>query len=450
MGWDEFFAGRLADRDLTIGVIGLGYVGLPTALGFLEAGFRVRGVDVTERVITALREGRNPGDDAQHDDIIPSRESERWRVTLDAAEVVPDCDVILVTVPTPVTDERLPDLKFVRMAGKSVFDSVEKASGTVVVLESTVYPGVTREVWYPLLAEAGLVEGEDVHLAYCPERFVPGDEDHGVRQVARVVGAPNSKVGEGLRDLYDTLTTGGVTYVGALEVAEAAKVVENVQRDLNIALVNELARIFPVLGIDVEEVLDAAATKWNFHRYRPGVGVGGHCIPVDPYYLIEKAKAAGAPVDLITSARAVNRAMPENVASDVATILRNNGIPVLNSKVLLLGWSYKPGIGDPRETPAEPLAVSLSEMGADVEVFDPLVDDAHFPEGLARLVRSEEGISAFDVAIMVTAHDEVIGMDWQRLGRLADNRLVYDGRRVLDKEALEDSGWRVYRLGAPL
>ena len=272
MGWDDTFASRLINRDLTIGVIGLGYVGLPTALGFLDAGFRVRGVDVTQRVIDALSRGENPGDDPQHDDIIPQSQDENWLVSTNSADLVPQCDVVLVTVPTPVTEERLPDLSYVSAAGSDVFSSISPNSGTVVVLESTVYPGVTQEIWSPLIEEKGLVEGVDVHLAYCPERFVPGDDAHGVRQVARVVGASSENVGNDLRDLYDTLTSGGVTYVGAIEVAEAAKVVENVQRDLNIALVNELARIFPVLGIDVEDVLDAAATKWNFHRYRPGVG----------------------------------------------------------------------------------------------------------------------------------------------------------------------------------
>ncbi|MCS5526772.1 MAG: nucleotide sugar dehydrogenase, partial [Candidatus Poseidoniales archaeon] len=251
MGWDSTFSQRLEERDLTIGVIGLGYVGLPTALGFLDAGFRVRGVDVTSRVIDSLIAGENPGDDPQHDDQIPQSQGDSWQISTDSSELVPDCDVILVTVPTPVTDNRLPDLTYVSSAGSAVFSSISKGSGTIVVLESTVYPGVTREVWGPLLQEAGLEEGVDVHLAYCPERFVPGDYEHGVRQVPRVVGSPDEIIGSNLADLYDTLTSGGVTYVGALEVAEASKVVENVQRDLNIALVNELARIFPVLGIDV-------------------------------------------------------------------------------------------------------------------------------------------------------------------------------------------------------
>lgn len=450
MGWDNSFASRLAERDLCVGVVGLGYVGLPTALGFLEAGFRVRGVDVSERVITSLKAGENPGDDPQHDDIIPSRESHSWMVGLNPQEILSDCDVILITVPTPVTPDRLPDLTFVRSAGDATFDVVKRGSGTVVVLESTVYPGVTKEIWSPLLEEKGLVDGVDVHLAYCPERFVPGDPLHGVRQVARVVGASNENVGADLAVLYDTLTTGGVTYVGAIEVAEAAKVVENVQRDLNIALVNELARIFPQLGLDVEDVLDAAATKWNFHRYRPGVGVGGHCIPVDPYYLIEKAKAAGAPVELIVSARAVNRSMPENVASDIISILTKSGKVPSESNVLLLGWSYKAGIGDPRETPAEPLAEALVTHGCSVQTFDPLVDGRHFPKNLAQLSRSFNEISPFDIAVLVTAHDEIMGLDWSKLASVSKNPVIYDGRRVLDKSALESMGWNVYLLGAPL
>ena len=450
MGWDDSFATRLKKRDLTIGIIGLGYVGLPTALGFHDAGFRVRGVDVAQRVIDDLSEGKNPGDDPNHDDMIPKSQDETWQVSTNSEDFVPQCDVVLVTVPTPVTKQRLPDLSFVSSAGAVVFASIIPNSGTVVVLESTVYPGVTREVWSPMIEQSGLVEGVDVHVAYCPERFVPGDEEHGVRQVPRVVGASNPSVGEDLRDLYDTLTSGSVTFVGEIEIAEAAKVVENVQRDLNIALVNELARIFPAMGIDVEDVLNAAATKWNFHRYRPGVGVGGHCIPVDPYYLIQKAKDAGAPVELITSAREVNSTMPSNVASDISQILENCDIDIVGSNVLLLGWSYKPGIGDPRETPAEPLAEALVDLGCVVQAFDPLVEASFFPSDLADLVRTESEIRPFDITILVTAHDEVMGLNWEKLANVANQPIIYDGRRVLDVSSLESLGWMVYLLGAPL
>ena len=231
-----------------------------------------------------------------------------------------------VTVPTPITDDLKPDLSYVRSAGIDVFSALRPGSRTVVVLESTVYPGVTAQTWYPELERLGVKVGVDVEIAYCPERFNPGDPAHGVRQVARVIGCPNEDVGRGLVALYSRLTEEDVRYVGKLEVAEAAKVIENVQRDINIALVNELARIFPELDVDVEDVLSAAATKWNFHRYTPGVGVGGHRIPVDPYYMIQRAADVGVPAELITAARAVNRTMPKFVANVLNDMLYRAGV----------------------------------------------------------------------------------------------------------------------------
>ena len=285
MGWTPEFANQAAKSDLTVGIIGLGYVGLPTAIGFHDSGFNVWGVDISQRTVDMVNRGENPTGDPDVDDIIPAPGSERWNITTSTSEAVPYCDVVLVTVPTPVTEDLKPDLSYVQKAGRTVFESLNRGSRTIVVLESTVYPGVTAQTWLPELEDLDLEIGVDVEIAYCPERFNPGDPAHGVRQVARVIGCSNPDVGEGLVGLYSRLTSEDVRYVGKLEVAEAAKVIENVQRDINIALVNELARIFPELDVDVEDVLSAAATKWNFHRYTPGVGVGGHCIPVDPYYI---------------------------------------------------------------------------------------------------------------------------------------------------------------------
>ena len=314
MGWTSDFEQRAKKGDLTVGIIGLGYVGLPTAIGFHDAGFNVWGVDISERTVSMVKRGENPTGDPDVDDIIPGSDAERWHITTSTSEAVPHCDVILVTVPTPVTDDLKPDLTYVKTAGRTIFESLERDSRTIVVLESTVYPGVTAQTWLPEIEDLGLEIGVDVEIAYCPERFNPGDPAHGVRQVARVIGCSNLEIGTGLVALYSRLTTEDVRYVGKLEVAEAAKVIENVQRDINIALVNELARIFPELDVDVEDVLSAAATKWNFHRYTPGVGVGGHCIPVDPYYMMQRAADVGVPAELITAARAVNRTMPLHVA----------------------------------------------------------------------------------------------------------------------------------------
>ena len=435
--------------DLTVGIIGLGYVGLPTAIGFHDAGFNVWGVDVSERSVEMILRGENPTGDPDVDDIVPQPGAERWNITMSTKEAVPQCDVVLVTVPTPITHDLKPDLSFVAAAGRAVFEAIPKGSNTIVVLESTVYPGVTTETWLPIIEELGLIIGEDVEIAYCPERFNPGDPAHGVRQVARVIGCSNPEVGEKLVDLYSKLTSEDVRYVGKLEVAEAAKVIENVQRDINIALVNELARIFPALDVDVEDVLSAAATKWNFHRYTPGVGVGGHCIPVDPYYMIQRAADVGVPAGLITAARAVNRSMPSHVAGVVTDLMWNANVPAGEAKVLLLGWSYKAEVGDPRETPAEPLAATLMGKNIEVGVWDPHIESALYPEGVVP-VEDISDAEGYDLVILVTAHKACLEIDWRALLSKMRTPMLYDGRRVLDLEELKSMGWTTHAVGKPI
>jgi len=434
---------------LTIGIVGLGYVGLPTAIGFHDAGFDVWGVDVSQRTVDMVLKGQNPTGDPDVDDIVPKPETERWHITTSAAEAVPHCDVVLVTVPTPITHDLKPDLSYVEAAGRDVFNHLKKGSNTIVILESTVYPGVTAQTWLPIIEELGLVIGEDVEIAYCPERFNPGDPAHGVRQVARVIGCSNPEVGEALVSLYSKLTTEDVRYVGKLEVAEAAKVIENVQRDINIALVNELARIFPALDVDVEDVLSAAATKWNFHRYTPGVGVGGHCIPVDPYYMIQRAADVGVPAGLITAARAVNRSMPNHVAGVVTDLMWNANVPAGEAKVLLLGWSYKAEVGDPRETPAEPLAATLLGKNITVGAWDPHIESSLYPEGVVP-VEDISDAEGYDLVILVTAHKACLEIDWSALLDRMRTPIVYDGRRVLDLNELESMGWATHAVGKPV
>ena len=448
MGWTPDFANQAANGDLTVGIIGLGYVGLPTAIGFHDAGFTVWGVDISQRTVDMVKRGENPTGDPDVNDIIPAPGAERWNITTSTAEAVPHCDVILVTVPTPVTEDLKPDLTYVQKAGRAVFESLNKGSRTVVVLESTVYPGVTAQTWLPEIEDIGLEIGVDVEIAYCPERFNPGDPAHGVRQVARVIGCYNTEVGAGLVGLYSRLTTEDVRYVGKLEVAEASKVIENVQRDINIALVNELARIFPVMGVDVEDVLSAAATKWNFHRYTPGVGVGGHCIPVDPYYMIQRAADVGVPAELITAARAVNRTMPIHVAGVLNEMLYKAGVPSGEGKVLLLGWSYKAEVGDPRETPAEPLSEALQSKDISVAAYDPHLAAEDFPEGI-EVVTDIDSAEGYDLAVLVTAHEACKDIDWSNLASRMRNPIMYDGRRVLDLDVLEAKGWQTHAVGRP-
>jgi len=432
-----------------IGIIGLGYVGLPTAIGFHDAGFNVWGVDISQRTVDMVNRSENPTGDPDVDDIIPAPGSERWNITASTSEAVPNCDVVLVTVPTPVTEDLKPDLSYVQKAGRAVFESLKRDSRTIVVLESTVYPGVTAQTWIPEIEDIGLEIGVDVEIAYCPERFNPGDPAHGVRQVARVIGCSNPEVGEGLVGLYSRLTSEDVRYVGKLEVAEAAKVIENVQRDINIALVNELARIFPELDVDVEDVLSAAATKWNFHRYTPGVGVGGHCIPVDPYYMMQRAADVGVPAELITAARAVNRTMPIHVAGVLNELLYKAGVPAGEGKVLLLGWSYKAEVGDPRETPAEPLTEALQSKDIAVAAYDPHLMDGDFPDNV-EVVSDINKAEGYDLAVLVTAHKSCIEIDWADLATRMRNPILYDGRRVLDLQLLQKYGWVTEAIGKPI
>ena len=449
MGWDSSFSSRADSGQLNVGIIGLGYVGLPTAIGFRDAGFNVWGVDLSEHIVDCLLEGKNPLGDPDLDDMIPTPGSERWHITTSTAEATAQCDVLIVTVPTPVSEDLKPDLSYVGSAGRAIFEAVGKGNRKVVILESTVYPGVTASTWIPIISELGLKEGEDVEVAYCPERFNPGDPNHGVRQVARVIGCSNSEVGQSLVHLYKRLTSEDVRYVGKVEVAEATKVIENVQRDINIALVNELAQIFPELDLDVEDVLSAAATKWNFHRYTPGIGVGGHCIPVDPYYMMQRAQEVGIPTELITAARAVNRMMPKHVSGVLRDLLYQSGVPAGEGRVLFLGWSYKAGVGDARETPAEPLAENLIDSGISISTWDPYLS----PEDILDTIEVIEDISNatnFDLVVLVTAHKECIEIDWQSLLAKMRTPILYDGRRVLDLNEMQAMGWKTHAIGRPI
>jgi nucleotide sugar dehydrogenase len=448
MGWDASFASRADSGDLSVGIIGLGYVGLPTAIGFRDAGFNVWGVDLSDRIVNALYEGRNPLGDPDLDDMIPAPGSERWNITRNTAEATAACDVLIVTVPTPVSDDLKPDLSYVESAGRAVFESAGKGNRKVVILESTVYPGVTTSTWLPILAELGLVEGEDIEVAYCPERFNPGDPNHGVRQVARVIGCSDPEVGESLVHLYRRLTSEDVRYVGKVEVAEATKVIENVQRDINIALVNELAQIFPELDLDVEDVLSAAATKWNFHRYTPGIGVGGHCIPVDPYYMMQRAQEVGVPAELITAARAVNRMMPRHVAGVLRELMYQSGVAAGEGRVLFLGWSYKAGVGDARETPTEPLAMNLIESGISVSTWDPYLSSDDIPDGIT-VVDDVGNSDGYDMVVLATAHPECMEIDWAALLTRMRTPILYDGRRVLNLKEMQAMGWKANAVGSP-
>ena len=434
---------KIDRKEIKISVVGLGYVGLPTALNFHKAGFSVVGVDISEKVVESLKNRDLHLSDSSFTEKIPI-EGNSWKVTTDFSEIARS-DVVLITVPTPVNEDRTPNLTYVNSSISSVLDNINRRKKTIVVLESTVFPGVTRQVIERLSAEKGVEIGEEVVPAYCPERVDPGPGGREIQSVAQIVGCDDPEVGKFLASLFSRITSEESTYVGEIEVAEAAKLIENVQRDIDIALANELSIILPKIGLDVEQVLDAASTKWNFHRHKPGVGVGGHCIPVDPYYYIDLAESIGEPALLAIASRKINSRMPDFSAQQISDIFKGN---LSKRKLLFLGYSYKPGLGDTRETPVEEMTRKLSDMGSEILIWDPLVDTEYFPDW-ALIVEDPYDLENVDMVVLTTAHREVIELDWEELMRVCKKATVYDGRRVLDESKLVNSGWAYFGVGLP-
>ena len=426
-----------------VSVVGLGYVGLPTALSFHSAGFIVRGVDVSERVISCLNEGVPPFVDEGVDLQIPSQSS-RWQVTNDFSIAIPDSDIVLITVPTPVSSDKKPDLSYVISASKSVLREINRDKNTIVVLESTVYPGVTRTELGRLCRELNLTPGEDIFLAYSPERINPGDPMHSANSVDRIVGCDDSEIGHYLAEVYSRITSASSTYVGKIEVAEAAKLVENVQRDIDIAFVNELSSVFPRMGVDVEEVLSAASTKWNFHRHTPGIGVGGHCIPVDPYYYSSLSNQLGFPSLISPIARKINENMPMHASTSIMNLIQG----VESPRALVLGYSYKPETGDTRMTPVEEMIQHLESNGCSTLIWDPFVLEGEFSDedNFATVFPKDDH---FDIVVLATAHRQFLEMDWADISKICPSKVIFDGRRVLSPEEMKSIGWNYHGIGFP-
>ena len=450
MGWDNNFVKKVEKKSLVIGVVGLGYVGLPTALSFYQSGFKIWGIDNSLSVISKLHKGQNPTGDPSLDGLIPNIEDKNWNVTKSFSESIPNCDVILVTVPTPVNEDKSMNSSYVFESGESIFSNLTSNSNTIVILESTVYPGSTNELWLPLVKKYELEIGKDITLAYCPERHNPGDSKNNISTVARVIGCDDTNIGKELVYLYSELTKGNVRYVGKIEVAESAKLVENIQRDINIALVNELAIILPHLGVDVEDVLDAASSKWNFHRYKPGLGVGGHCIPIDPYFIIDKAKFQGLSANLVSSARKINELMPSVTSKQIKKILLSHYPNNKSSfNALIMGWSYKADIGDARESPSLHLFNELTNLNIKVKCYDPYFDKNEMNDDF-NFINNLNDISDIDILILATAHTEFIDMDWSNYIHIMNKPLIFDGRRCLNLKNMEEIGWSTYAIGKPI
>ncbi|UPV76857.1 nucleotide sugar dehydrogenase (plasmid) [Halorussus limi] len=425
-------------KSVPVCLVGLGYVGLPLAVEFDHAGQRVLGYDIDEERIERLRRGEDVTEEVGDAAIAESD----VQFTADPAAIA-DAEYVCITVPTPVDEFQNPDFRYVEQAGHTVGEHL--TPDTTVVLESTVYPGATRDVLVPALeAASGLAADEEFHVAYSPERTSPGDDDHGIREVVKVVGADDPDVREDVAALYESVVGAGVHRVSSIEAAEAAKCIENVQRDINIALVNELSIVFHQMGLDTQEVLDAARTKWNFHDYSPGL-VGGHCIPVDPFYFAYGSEMQGYTPKLTLKGREINEYMPKHVGEVTLKALNDAGKVLRESEVLVLGLAYKPNVADIRTSEVQGVIDVLREYDVDVAGYDPHADDDAMRDHFDIEVRESPSFEDADCVLVATAHDTFERLDLAAAAdAAADDPVLMDVNGTFDAETAEDGGF-VYR-----
>ncbi|MEH6646479.1 nucleotide sugar dehydrogenase [Sulfitobacter sp.] len=384
-----------------IAVLGLGYVGLPLTLALARAGFDVLGFDIHAPVVDALRAGRDPNGEIAGEKVAASTA----RFSHDPADLA-GRTAFIIAVPTPITDAKAPDLRPILGACASIAPHL--TDGALVVLESTVYPGVTEEVCGPALAAgSGLTAGAQIKLAYSPERVNPGDAEHSMENVIKIIAAQDAETLDRVDAIYAPVVKAGLHRASSIATAEAAKVIENTQRDLNIALVNEFALIFERLGLDTLEVLEAAGTKWNFLPFRPGL-VGGHCIGVDPYYLTYRAEQLGYHPEVILAGRRINDAMGAHVAQTLIKAMLKKNIGVRGARVLILGYTFKENCEDTRNTRVADIVAELGEYAVEAVVHDPWVGAKrlHTEHRLTTVETPEQG--AYDAIIVAVGHREYV------------------------------------------
>ncbi len=418
---------KIEDRSAVVCVIGLGYVGLPLLRAFHGAGFRVLGFDVDPAKVEALHRGENYLKHLGSDFVKEMTKSGRFDATTDV-ERIGEADAVISCVPTPLGKHLEPDLTYVERSADDIARTLRK--GQIIVLESSTYPRTTREVMLPRLEAKGLKLGEDFFLAYSPEREDPGRKDHNTQTIPKLVGGVDPESGRLAVALYRKAIK-QVIPVSTAEVAEAAKLLENIYRAVNIALVNEMKIVLAAMGIDVWEVIDAAKTKpFGFQAFYPGPGLGGHCIPIDPYYLTWKAREVDLPTRFIELAGEVNREMPNYVVQRTALALNDQGKSVKNSRILVLGLAYKPDVDDVRESPSFELIEKLIGLGAKVDYNDPHVAATHrmrhYDLKMASVPLSAQTLGSYDCVLVATNH---AAYDWQMIADHA--KLIVDTRGAL-------------------
>ena len=413
----------------SIGIIGLGYVGLPLALALAEK-HTVLGYDTNKERVASLQKGV---DNTQE---IPTEEIQAVSIRFfNEPQALKQCSIYIVTVPTPLKEDNLPDFSYLESASAVIAQFLKK--GDIVVYESTVYPGATEEICLPLLETSSLKVDIDFSLGYSPERINVGDPHNTFKTIPKIVSASNEDALETLYTLYQSVLSAEVYKAPSIKVAEAAKVIENTQRDVNIAFVNELAMMFNTMGLDTNEVLAAASTKWNFLPFRPGL-VGGHCIGIDPYYLAHQSKALGYTPELLLSARKINEALPHFIVKDILAKLENHQIDKTQEKVLLLGATFKENTADIRNSKAITLAQGLQAEDLNLTLYDPYITENNPLTTTLTLASSLSKTEKFDVVILAVGHDQFATIDLLKL--LTDEGFGYDIKAYFEAHP------RIYRL----
>lgn len=407
-------------------IVGLGYVGLPLAVLAAEKGYKVFGIARNKRNINLLNKGVNTLKD---DPSLNAMVAKKLISATTSYEPIKKSDIVIVCVPTPIDEFYNPDLTPIISASKGILKNLKK--GQLIIIESTINPGVCEEVVQPILESTGKKVGQDFELAHCPERIDPGNQKWNVRNIPRCVGSVTKKGAIRAAKFYKSILDGEVRVMKSIKEAEATKIIENTFRDINIAYVNELAKSFDKLGIDVHDVIQGAATKpFAFMPHYPSVGVGGHCIAVDPYYLIERARKAGFDHKFLKLAREINNSMPQYTVDKLQSALNELGLAVKDTEIGVLGLSYKANVGDIRESPSKKVISLLSELGANIHVFDP-----YFPEQ-----STEKDLNSFlknvDAIILATNHKEFVELNPKELKK-HKIKIVIDGKNAWNKESIQ-------------
>ena len=418
-------------NNIKICVIGLGYVGLPLARLF-STKYPTVGFDLNAKRCEALMQGHDDTLEVSDELLQDAIQNHNFICTADI-ENIRDCNFYVVAVPTPVDENNNPDLRPLWGASTTVGKVIKK--GDIVVYESTVYPGVTEDECIPVVEKvSGLKFNEDFFAGYSPERINPGDKLHTVEKIKKVTSGSTPEIGKIVDGVYASVITAGTHLAPTMKVAEAAKVIENSQRDINIAFVNELSRIFAKMGIDTLDVLEAAGTKWNFLPFRPGL-VGGHCIGVDPYYLAQCAQRFGYNPEIILAGRRMNDGMGEYVANQVVKLMLKKGIAVLNCNILILGFTFKENCPDVRNTKIVDIVKALNEYNLNITIYDPWANPTIAMHEYGLEVCNDLPSGKFDAAIMAVAHNELKNIDVKSL--VKDNSIIYDVKGILPKEIVD-------------